>query len=292
MRGGSAADIFNLVDQVMPFNPPFIDLTSRSAEVYYEQKIDGSDQKHVKRKRPGTIGLSAAIKNRFNVETVPHILCNGFTKEETEDALIELSYLGIDNVLAVRGDDLRKDPGEGNGRHINRFASDLVEQITELNNGQYLEELSDSSPTNFCIGVGGYPECHIDSADADTDIEFLKLKVDKGADYIVSQMFFDNKAYFDFVDRARNAGIMVPIIPGLKILTQESHLKIIPDIFHIEIPEALQNQVKGKSKQEIKTAGIDWAMHQVQELVDAKVPCVHFYIMSSAKAVTEIVSQF
>lgn len=292
MRGGSASDIFKLVDQVMPFNPPFIDLTSRSAEVYYEQKIDGTDHKHVKRKRPGTIGLSAAIKNRFNVETVPHILCNGFTKEETEDALIELSYLGINNVLAVKGDDLRKDPGGGNGRHINNFASDLVQQITELNQGKYLEELSDSSPTNFCIGVGGYPEIHIDSPDAKTDIEFLKLKVEKGADYIVSQMFFDNKAYFDFVDRARNAGITVPIIPGLKILTQESHLKIIPNIFHIKIPEALQKQVMGKSKQEIKTSGIDWAMKQVQELVDANVPCVHFYIMSSAKAVTEIVSHF
>jgi len=292
MRGGSAADIFKLVDDVMPFDPPFIDLTSRSAEVYYEKKTNGKDRKHIKRKRPGTIGLSAAIKNRYNVETVPHILCNGFTKEETEDALIELSYLGIDNVLAVRGDDLRKDPPAGNGRSRNRYASDLVEQITELNKGQYLEELSDSNPTNFCIGVGGYPETHIDSKDAETDMEFLKLKVDRGADYIVTQMFFNNQAFFDFVDRARDAGISVPIIPGIKILTQENHLNIIPEIFHIEIPQDLQDQVKGKSKKEIKTAGIDWAMKQVQELVDAEVPCVHFYIMSSAKAVTEIVSQF
>ncbi|MDP7072184.1 MAG: methylenetetrahydrofolate reductase [Candidatus Marinimicrobia bacterium] len=292
MRGGNAADIFKLVDQLMPYDPPFIDLTSRSAEVYYEKKTDGTDRKHIKRKRPGTIGLSAAIKNRYNVETVPHILCNGFTKEETEDALIELSYLGIDNVLAVRGDDLRKDPSNGNGRSRNRYASDLVEQITQLNRGQYLEELRDSSPTNFCIGVGGYPETHIDSENVESDMEFLKKKVDKGADYIVTQMFFNNPAYFDFVQRARNTGITVPIIPGIKILTLESHLEIIPDIFHIDIPGELQDKVRGKSKSEIKTAGIDWAMKQVQELVDAEVPCVHFYIMSSAKAVTEIVSQF
>lgn len=292
LRGGSAEDIFSLVDQLMPYDPPFIDLTSRSAEVYYEGRSDGSPIKHIKRKRPGTIGLSAAIKNRYNVETVPHILCNGFTQEETEDALIELNYLGIDNVLAVRGDDLRKDPGNSNGRSRNRYASDLVEQIVKLNQGKYLEELSDSSPTNFCVGVGGYPEVHFDSPDKKADMAYTKLKVDKGADYIVTQMFFENKYYFDFVERARKAGITVPIIPGLKILTIEKHLEIIPDVFHIQIPKDLRKLVEGKEKKEVLKAGIDWAMNQVQELVDANVPCVHFYILASAKAVTQIVSQF
>ena len=292
MRGGSAEKIFSLVDQLMPYNPPFIDLTSRSAEVYYENRSNSNPIKHVKRKRPGTIGLSAAIKNRYNVEAVPHILCNGFTKEETEDALIELNYLGIDNVLAVRGDDLRKVPKKSDKRSRNKYASDLVEQIVKLNQGKYLEDLDDSSPTNFCIGISGYPECHFDSPDPESDLRYTKLKVDQGADYIVTQMFYDNQVYFDFVDRARSAGINVPIIPGIKIITLENHLEIIPDFFHIDIPEVLQSKIRGKSKNEIASAGIDWAMQQVQELVDANVPCVHFYIMSSAKAVTEIVSQF
>lgn len=292
MRGGSAANIFSLVDQLMPYNPPFIDLTSRSAEVYYENRMESGPIKHIKRKRPGTIGLSAAIKNRYNVEAVPHILCNGFTREETEDALIELSYLGINNVLAVRGDDLRKDPGNPKARSRNNYASELVDQIVKLNRGEYLEDLADSSPTNFCIGVGGYPEKHIDSPDEETDMKYTKLKVDNGADYLVTQMFFDNKYYFDFIDRARKAGITIPIIPGLKILTLEKHLELIPDVFHVKIPEELRKLVQGKKKEKVLNTGIDWALKQVQELVDANVPCVHFYIMSSAKAVTKIVSQF
>ncbi len=291
-RGGSIDRIFNLVEELMPFDPPFIDLTSRSAEVYYEDAGNGKMIRYIRRKRPGTIGISAAIKNRFNVETVPHILCRGFTREETEDALIELNYLGINNVLAVRGDELRKDPPEAPGKTRNKYASDLVSQIKDMNAGNYLEELLDASSTDFCIGAGGYPEKHFEAPNMATDIKYLKAKVDAGAEYVVTQMFYDNKTYFKFVEACRAAGIDVPIIPGLKILSTEAHLRVIPKNFYVDIPEELSNQVVGQPKKEIQRVGLEWAMNQVQELVEAKVPCVHFYIMSSAKAVAKVVSQF
>ena len=290
-RGGSIDKVFNLVDQLMPFDPPFIDLTSRSAESYYSNKSDLTS-KRIRRKRPGTIGISAAIKNKYNVETVPHILCNGFSQEETEDALIELNYLGIDNILAVRGDDLRRDNRNLNIKPGNKYASDLVHQIKNMNNGNYLEDLVESTPSDFCIGVGGYPEKHFESADMLTDIKYLKKKIDLGADYIVTQMFYDNNVFFKFVEDCRSAGIDVPIIPGIKILSLESHLRTIPENFYIKIPDRLSKNVIGQSKEEIKMAGLDWALIQVQELVEAKVPCVHFYIMQSATAVTKVVSEF
>jgi len=288
-RGGSIDKVFDLVEQLMPFNPPFIDLTSRSAESYHQDDGDGRLVQLIRRKRPGTIGISAAIKNKFNVETVPHILCNGFTKEETEDALIELNYLGINNILAVRGDKLRKAPLTKRNNH---YASDLVKQINDMNSGLYLEPLADPFKTDFCIGVGGYPEKHFEALDMKTDIKQLKKKVENGADYIVTQMFYDNEVYFNFVKRCRDEGIDVPIIPGIKILSMESHLKVLPKFFHIDLPSDLINAVQGKSKSEIKNAGIDWTVNQVNELIEAKVPCVHFYIMTSAKAVTQVVSQF
>ncbi|MEE8335147.1 MAG: methylenetetrahydrofolate reductase [Candidatus Neomarinimicrobiota bacterium] len=289
-RGGNINRIFSLVEQLLPFEPPFIDLTSRSAEIFYEDVHDGTVKRIIKRKRPGTIGLSAAIKNRFNVETVPHILCHGFSKEETEDALIELNYLGINNILAVRGDELRKDK-EKPGRTINGYANDLVSQIADMNNGKYLDRQLKASPTDFCIGVGGYPEKHIESPNISTDIQYLKQKVDAGADYIVTQMFFDNNAYFSFVEKSRAAGITIPIIPGIKILTNESHLSVIPRNFFVDIPPELSSKVKGQPKEEIRKIGNQWALDQCQELLKAKVPCIHFYIMSSAKGVVDIISQ-
>jgi methylenetetrahydrofolate reductase (NADPH) len=291
-RGGSIDNIFNLVEQLMPFEPPFIDLTSRSAEVYYEVNTQGEKIKHIRRKRPGTIGISAAIKNKFNVETVPHILCSGFTREETEDALIELNYLGIDNLLIVRGDELRNNSPSSHEGTRNKYASDLVSQVSNMNSGVYLEDLMESAPTNFCIGVGGYPEKHFEAPSMDLDLKLLKAKVDAGADYIVTQMFYDNILYFKFVDDCRNAGINIPIIPGIKILSTEAHLTALPKYFHIDIPEALSSNLRGKSKHEIRKIGLEWTMNQVQELIDAKVPCVHFYIMSSAKLITEVVSNF
>lgn len=290
-RGGSIDKVFNLVEELMPFDPPFIDLTSRSAESYYQDDGSGKLVEHIRRKRPGTIGISAAIKNKFNVETVPHVLCNGFSKEETEDALIELNYLGIDNILAVRGDELRK-LKKNQDQISNKYASDLVKQIQDMNTGKYLEDLLDANKTNFCVGVGGYPEKHFEATSLDADIETLKYKVDCGADYIVTQMFFDNNIYFQFVDLCRKNGIEIPIIPGVKILSLERHLKALPKHFYLNIPPELVSSVEGKSKSEIKIAGIDWATNQVQELVDYGAPCIHFYIMSSAKSATKVVSNF
>tara|TARA_B000000475_G_scaffold161074_1_gene129755 strand:- start:4681 stop:5625 length:945 start_codon:yes stop_codon:yes gene_type:complete len=290
-RGGSIDKIFKLVEDLMPFSPPFIDLTSRSAESYYEDSGSGNLIKRVRRKRPGTIGISAAIKNKFNVETVPHILCNGFTKEETEDALIELNYLGIDNVLAVRGDELRQLKNDKKSTR-NIYASDLVSQIQKMNEGNYLEDLIDANKTDFCVGVGGYPEKHFEAPSLEKDLETLKRKVESGADYIVTQMFFDNNVYFQFVDLCRKNGIEIPIIPGIKILSLERHLEALPKHFYLKIPRDLARSVKGKSKNEIKFAGIDWATKQVQELIDYGVPCIHFYIMSSVKSAASVVSNF
>jgi len=290
MRGRSIDSIFELIEQLLPFKPPFIDLTSRSAEVYYEDLDDGSLRRHTKRKRPGTIGLSAAIKNRYNIETVPHVLSKGFTKEETEDALIELNFLGINNILAVQGDELRRMSSDKTGRTHNFYANDLVKQIVNMNSGKYLEELRGASPTDFCIGVAGYPEKHLEAPNLDTDLKYLKQKVDIGADYIVTQMCFDNKIFFDFVTRCRTIGIKVPIIPGIKIITRESHLKTIPRTFHIDIPNELSEQIEGQSKEKIYKAGVDWAIKQCRELIEADIPCIHFYIMNTAQEVAEVVS--
>ena len=292
LRGGSIEKIFNLVEKLKPLDPPFIDLTSRSAEVFFEESNGNRFKKYIRKKRPGTIGISAAIKNKFNIETVPHILCHGFTKEETEDALIELNYLGIDNILAVRGDELRIDKSASNNPNVNQYASDLVAQISNMNKGIYLESLIDSSRSNFCIGVGGYPEKHFESSSLDRDIINLKKKVDQGADYIVTQMFFDNKLFFKFVEKCKQAGIKVPIIPGIKILSSEAHLTKLPKYFFLDIPNELSNQVIGRDKNEIREVGIKWAQNQVHELLEFGVPCVHFYIMSSTKSVVEVLSEF
>jgi methylenetetrahydrofolate reductase (NADPH) len=290
MRGSSIDNVFSLIEQLLPYEPPFIDLTSRSAEVYYEELDDGTLRRHAKRKRPGTIGLSAAIKNRYNIETVPHILCKGFTKEETEDALIELNFLGINNILAIQGDVFRRISNDKTGKTHNMFANDLVKQIKNMNRGDYLEELSGASATDFCIGVAGYPEKHLEAPNLESDLKYLKKKVDAGADYIVTQMSFDNNKYFEFIKRCQAIGIKIPIIPGIKIITRESHLKTIPKTFHIDIPKELSEQIEGFSKEKIYQTGVDWAIKQCRELIEAKVPCIHFYIMNTAQEVAEVVS--
>ena len=289
VRGGSVQQVFGTVEELMRFEPPFIDVTSHSAQVYYEEMPDGSVRKHVKRKRPGTIGLCAAIASRFGVETVPHILCKGFTREETEDALIELNYLGIRNVLAIQGDDsgyakpLRVD------RSCNDYAVDLVHQIVAMNEGRYLEDLIDAQVTDFCIGVAGYPEKHFESPNKTWDVFHLKRKVDAGADYIVTQMFFDNDAYFDFVKACRAVGITVPIIPGIKILASKRNVWSLPKHFHVSVPEPLAAEVEAARPDRVPDVGIEWARMQCEELLDAGVPCIHFYIMSSARYVKAVV---
>lgn len=290
VRGGNIREVFQLIEELMPYEPPFIDLTSRSAEISYEERADGMLKRVVKRKRPGTIGLSAAIKNRYNVETVPHLLCNGFTKQETEDALIELNYLGINNVLAIRGDDLRK-PSLTEGKTLNNYAVDLIRQIGRMNHGEYLEDLYDANPTDFCIGAAGYPEKHFEAPNIATDIRYLKAKVDAGAEYIVTQMCFDTQNYIRFVERCREAGISIPIVPGIKIITRKNHLVNIPKNFYVDIPDQLAQKIQDAPSSEVPGIGIAWALEQCQELVNFGVPCIHFYIMSSAREVATVVKQ-
>ena len=290
-RGGDITDILQVLDGIIKFRPPFIDITSHSAEVIYEETPDGIKKK-VKRKRPGTLGICALIQNKYNVDAVPHILVKGFTREETEDFMIELNYLGIDNVLAIRGDDSGYEKPIPTGRSANKNSVELVQQIMRMNKGIYLEDsLLDARPTKFCIGVGGYPEKHFEAPNLKADIKFAKEKIDAGADYIVTQMFYDNKYYFDFVDKCREAGITVPIIPGLKILTSKVQLHSIPKDFHVTIPSALADEVDSAKPDEVLNIGVEWATNQVRELLDANVPSVHFYIMLNSKPISMVMER-
>lgn len=286
-RGASIKKVFDALDKVMKFHPPFIDITSHAAEAYYDELPDGTIKKHVKRKRPGTIGLSAAIKHRYNVDPVPHIICKGFTKEETEDALIELNYLGIHNVLAVRGDDLRIPKKISSEKTVNAYAVDLVNQIKNMNKGEYLEDLIDAEPTDFCIGVGGYPEKHFEAPNLDWDIKRLKEKIDAGAEYVVTQMFFDNTVYFNFEQKCREAGIEVPIVPGLKVLTSPHHLTSIPGNFHVNLPSELA-EAMSSDPDNARSVGIKWAKVQCRELLDKGICGLHFYIMADPSPAIEV----
>jgi methylenetetrahydrofolate reductase (NADPH) len=287
-RGGSIDQLFKVLEDVIKYNPPFIDVTSRAAEVEYHETAGGI-RKKVIRKRPGTIGISAAIKNHFNIDTVPHLLCYGFTREETEDALIELNYLGIENVLAVRGDDLGYHKPIPTHKSQNKFAYQLVEQIVKMNDGKYLEdELLDASSTDFCIGVGGYPEKHFEAPNLTVEVQRVKQKIDCGAHYVVTQMFYDNRHYFDFVDKCRQAGISVPIVPGLKILTSKTHLTTVPANFYISIPDELANEVMCAKDDHVMEIGAKWAARQAEELLNRGAPSLHFYIMQSAKPIIKM----
>jgi methylenetetrahydrofolate reductase (NADPH) len=287
-RGSYVQGVFDAIDAVMRFNPPFIDVTSHAAEASYEELPDGTLRRQVKRKRPGTIGLCAAIKHRYGVDPVPHILCKGFTKEETEDALIELNYLGIENVLAVRGDHHAAFKPHNRNRGTNEYTADLVRQIDQMNQGVYLETMYDAAATDFCIGVGGYPEKHFEAPNLDRDIKHLKEKVDAGADYIVTQLFFDNAVYFRFVEKCREAGIQVPIIPGIKVLTSANQLTAIPKSFYVDIPEDLAHAMTSQPDKS-RAIGIEWSRQQCRALLEGGVPGLHFYIMANPTAVIEVI---
>ncbi len=290
-RGGDIKAVLNVLDGIIKFKPPFIDITSHSAEVIYEE-TPGGIKKKVKRKRPGTLGICALIQNKYNVDAVPHILVKGFTREETEDFMIELNYLGIDNVLAIRGDDSGYEKPIPLGRSANQNSIELVEQIMKMNKGTYLEEsLLDAKATNFCVGVGGYPEKHFEAPNLKADIKFAKQKVDAGADYIVTQMFFDNKFYFDYVEKCRSIGVNVPIIPGLKILTSKAQLHSIPKDFHVTIPSALSEEIENAKPDKVLDVGVEWAANQVRELLDKNVPSVHFYIMLNSKPISLVMER-
>ena len=290
-RGKSAKVIYDIVDELIGFHPPFIDVTSHAADALFLEQKDGSFKKKVQRKRPGTLGLCAAIKYRYNVETVPHLLCRGFTRQETEDALIELSYLGIDNVLAVTGDEKHTPSKRADGRRRNKLSLELLQQIVRMNNGEYEEGILDSSESNFCIGVGGYPEKHPESPNLEQDIQYLKEKVLAGADYIVTQVFFNNVDYFNYVDLCRSHDIDIPIIPGIKLITKQSQIKSLPKHFYIDIPDDfVKAMTDSKSERESAEIGLEYALKQCEELMAANVPALHFYVMQDVKHIKKIVS--
>ncbi|MFH1853092.1 MAG: methylenetetrahydrofolate reductase [NAD(P)H] [Candidatus Neomarinimicrobiota bacterium] len=289
-RGKSAQEIIDIVKQLQPYDPPYIDVTSHSAEAYYEDQADGTVRRHVRKKRPGTISICGIIQNRFKIDTVAHLLCRGFTREETEDALIELNYLGIENVLAVRGDETNYKKPFNKERSVNLYARELVEQINNMNRGQYLEDIINAEATNFCVGVGGYPEKHFEAPNLKTDIDHLKAKVAAGADYVVTQMVFNNQKYFTFLERCREAGITVPIIPGIKVLDRISQLNNIPRNFYVDIPDELVDEIR-ENPDHIKEIGCEWAYNQCSDLLNQGVKNIHFYIMNDASIITEIIDR-
>jgi len=291
LKGGSMEAIFNTLDPLMEFKPPFIDVTYHREDFIYKQRPSGYFEKAAIRKRPGTVGICAAIMHRYGVDAVPHLLCGGFTKEDTENALIDLNFLNINNVLALRGD-ARKFDGkfvsEPNGH---RYALDLVKQIKEINEGKYLDKnIEKGEPTDFCIGIAGYPEKHFESPNLATDLEFTKQKVDAGANYIVTQMFFDNEKYFEYVDACRAMGIDVPIVPGLKPLTKAYQLNSIPRLFYINMPEPLSKaMMKATDAASRKEVGIEWLITQSKELKAKGVPCLHYYTMGDVETIRRVV---
>jgi methylenetetrahydrofolate reductase (NADPH) len=291
-RGGDIKALMEVLDSVIKYNPPFIDITSHAAEVIYEETPDGGFKMKVKRKRPGTLGICALIQNKYNVDAVPHVICNGFTREETEDFLIELHYLGIDNVLAVRGDDNGYNKPIKFGRSINAYAVDLVKQINDVNHGKYIEDsLLDADPMNFCVGVGGYPEKHFEAPNLAIDIKYTKQKVEAGAEYIVTQMFYDNSNFFKYESKCKEAGIDVPIIPGLKIITSKKQLQSVPKHFYIDLPDELTEEIEKAKPEHVVEIGVEWTAKQVEELLNKNVPAIHFYIMQNPKPINMLMSK-
>jgi len=291
LKGHSIDRIYRAIDRLIEFNPAYINFTSHRNEITYFERPDGLLEKKVVRIRPGTIALAAAVKYKYNIPVVPHLLCGGFSREETENALIEMNFLGIDDVLALRGD-----PPKGSRRflaekdgHTNTW--ELVKQISNMNKGKYLESsLEDTTPTKFCIGVAAYPEKHFEAPNRQVDIENLKQKVEAGADYIVTQMFFDNRKFFRFIDECRKAGITIPIIPGIKPISAMNDIKLIPQAFHIDLPNDLVTAVqKCTTDNEAREVGIEWTTMQSKELIKEGVPGIHYYTLGRSDNVARIV---
>lgn len=289
-KGKTIDDLIRVIEPLMEFKPPFIDVTYHKEEVMLKKRADGLMEEVPLRKRPGTVGICAAIKGKFDVDTVPHLVCGGFTPEETEDALFTLHYLGIHNVLLLKGDPDKGPKKIGGKQNAHTYASDLVLQVARMNQGKFMhEETENEMKTDFCIGVAGYPEKHFEAPNLTTDIKNLKLKVDAGSDYIVTQFFFDNKYFFDFEKKCREAGITVPIIPGLKPIYRKSQLKVLPSIFHTDLPVDLADALeKAKDDTQAREIGIEWCIAQSQELKKHGVPVLHYYTMSRSSETIEI----
>lgn len=291
LKGDNIQAIYDTIDPLKEFMPSYINVTYHREEIVYKQRPDGLLEQRTVRKRPGTVGIAAAIMHKYNIEVVPHLICAGFSKEETENALIDLHFIGVDNILVLRGDpdkNTRQFSPEVDGH---QYALGLLEQVMNMNRGMYLDEdLVNNAPTHFSCGIAGYPEKHPEAPNFESDLRHLKAKIDAGASYIVTQLFFDNKYYFDFVDKCRKAGITVPIVPGLKPISVKNHLSLLPKTFSVEIPDLLSREVeKCKDNQAVRQLGIEWASAQAEELKKANVPSIHFYTMGKSDNIREIV---
>ncbi len=290
LKGQHIQSIFDNIDPLMEFNPPFIDVTYHREEYVYNEMANGLLQKKIVRKRPGTVGICAAIQNRYRVDAIPHVLCGGFTKEDTENFLIDLDFLGIDNVMALRGDAVKSETYFTPEKEGHSYASELVTQVQDLNKGVYLDNsLQNTSATNFCIGVAAYPEKHMEAPSLESDIHFLKEKIKNGATYIVTQMFFDNEKYFRFVKRCRKEGITIPIIPGLKPIATKKQLNLIPHRFYVDLPDDLVREVvKCKDNSQVREVGVEWCIHQSKELKNKGIPVLHYYSMGKSDNIKTI----
>lgn len=290
LKGTTIDKIYKTIDNLIEYNPSFIDVTSHREEYVYKDRGGNLLEKVTTRKRPGTVGITAAIQNKYKVDTVPHIICGGFSKEETEYALIDLHFLSIDNVLVLRGDPIKSEKNFSPEPNGHRYAIDLLEQAVTLNKGVYLhDEIQNNNASDFCLGVAGYPEKHFEAPNLKSDIHFLKKKIEVGADYIVTQMFYDNQKYFDFVDKCRSAGITVPIIPGIKPLSTIKQINSIPQNFHIDLPESLVDEaLKCKDNKAVRQLGIEWAIAQSKDLIKHGVPSLHFYTMGNSDNIAAV----
>ncbi|WP_115462256.1 methylenetetrahydrofolate reductase [NAD(P)H] [Winogradskyella aurantiaca] len=293
LKGQNVQSLFDNIDPLMEFKPPFIDVTYHREEYVYKELENGLLKKQIVKKRPGTVGICAAIQNKYQVDAIPHILCGGFTKEDTENFLIDLDFLGIHNVLALRGDAVKTETYFRPEKEGHSYATGLVSQIDDLNKGAYLdEELQNTATTDFCIGVAGYPEKHLEAPSLESDIHFLKKKIEKGAHYIVTQMFFDNDCFFKFVKKCRDAGITAPIIPGLKPISTKKQLNLIPHRFNVDLPEELVIEVvKCKDNKQVKQVGIDWCISQSKALKEAGIPVLHYYSMGKSDNIKAIAQE-
>ena len=290
LKGQHINALFDSIDDLIEFDPPFIDVTYHREEHVYKDRGNGLLELKVIKKRPGTVGICAAIQGKYKVDAVPHILCGGFSIEDTENFLVDLDYLEIENLVALRGDSVKSETYFTPNKDGHNYANELVNQIADLNQGNYLDdELLNSHATNFCIGVSGYPEKHMEAPSLESDLHFLNKKIKAGADYVITQMFYDNQKFFDFVNKARAEGIMVPIIPGLKPLSTLKQLNIIPHRFHVDLPEALIKEViKCKNNQAVRQVGVEWCIQQSKELMTSKVPFLHYYSMGKSDNIKQI----
>jgi methylenetetrahydrofolate reductase (NADPH) len=293
LKGKTITTLYEHLDPLMEFKPSWINVTYHRSETMFKKKADGTFEKVDVRKRPGTVGICAAIMNHYKIDAVPHLICGGFTKRETEDALIDLNFLGIDNVLVLRGDAAKNETSFEAEKDGNIFAIDLLKQVSDLNHGIYVDkDILNGSKTNFCMGVAGYPEKHFEAPNLEIDLQRTKEKVEAGAEYIMTQMFFDNQKFFEFVKACRDMGITVPIIPGLKPITTKKQLSVLPRIFHVDIPTDLSNEVmKCKSDAEVELVGTKWLIAQSKELKKFGVPVLHYYTLGKPKIIWNVVKE-